>query len=1170
MISSVVDNNPEFLEKIIYEKTNLTSFSVACAYKRLRIVEYLLQKNANVNHKDTRGYTPLYLAIWKDATTAKFRFNEDERRSIIAMILKSEQLDVFATDNEQRNYLHCACSEQDSETAMLLLQKEPRLNNAKDYLGRLPLHNAAFENNADVIGEMLKKDKDHPVLVADDERGIIKSPIVNAQDDQGATALYIACHEQHFENVKMLLQFGADAKIKNHVDEFTPFMAAVAKHNLDIISVILESDANVVNIPDVGGLTPLHQLAGFPPSDEKLKFEILEKLLAYGANVNAVDNVGRTPIIYAIRNRDLKLVKHFINAGAELRFPDNEGGTPIHYAAKSGDIAIVRELKKHLGREDFLTKNKFGENPLLVARSVEVIRFLIHDMKVDPKRTQDNNKRTFVHKIAKNGKGLSDEDITAFMEFFPDSIDKKDKFGKTPLFLAVAENNVNFVKWLLNKDVQSIDDGPYKASPFWIACLYGHYESAKELLKKNASLTQEGPDGTNASTLSVTNEHVNLINLFKQRIPSEVLEELITFGKFSILNELFANFQFPTEEKFNADLMTAILSDDVKTVLWVLERKSNFAIKTEGMQFLTYCRRIPELLHPEMLKVSDFPEFENFDSLKELLVKYFKAPYSTSLLVVTDKFEITHRESSFLTELSKKFPMFNDDDEDWVETCMQENPDMVNVISDAILLYKKQKTLEEKKTFLERNPNFKMTEPAIDLFEQFEEYEMGGFHLNEETMQKRQKGETLDLLDGIYQNGQCPENSSCKVQKCDPIRGLFTFMTILCTVMKEKWPLMKEFGMRFIPVGSVIEGTRLGFPNELDLMMDFENLQNCFEVGDNAMKLIITEKGKKKIPWKYQTRDELDKLLCDFNAVFVDLLQFLHDTVCFIKKEKSSEFPSELGFNLNSEYNPWTCTTGCKLVGPTTYKVWQHCSNHKQVVNFTKVAPCLNLHWTYPDGKKMPVSIDLVPLFHVTNSNIIELHKTVKKTLRKYRPVGWVKYWMGLLASDMLIPETLHQQQNEKGKGSKVSLKFINFHPDQNFIIRPGINFDIYYVYGHDRHTLIALKMIKALTQSKVKSFHMKKILIAEETHNRFEGEMSKHPKLAGIFSAIELIKTHPDLKNKFSGLHPALGFPEDMEPDWDNSVSEELKLRKKGTLTASEMFAKLLNNLQQSLNTLL
>lgn len=89
-------------------------------------------------------------------------------------------------------------------------------------------------------------------------------------------------------------------------------------------------------------------------------FDVAKKLLDKGANVNEVDSTGRTPLCYAVQNKDEKIVRLLLSfkANPNYTYPSFNYSDAriskyklIHKAVELGDVSIIKLLLK------------FGANP---------------------------------------------------------------------------------------------------------------------------------------------------------------------------------------------------------------------------------------------------------------------------------------------------------------------------------------------------------------------------------------------------------------------------------------------------------------------------------------------------------------------------------------------------------------------------------------------------------------------------------------------------------------------------------------------------------------------------------------------------------------------------------------------------------------------------------------
>jgi hypothetical protein len=106
----------------------------------------------------------------------------------------------------------------------------------------------------------------------------------------------------------------------------------------------------------------------------------VSRLLSGGADANATNNLGYTPLIVASLRGNVQIFKELVKHGADIEAKDVLGCTPLHGACCKGHLAIVNELlspndsngatttilgkRKSRGRADIEAKDSFGNTPL--------------------------------------------------------------------------------------------------------------------------------------------------------------------------------------------------------------------------------------------------------------------------------------------------------------------------------------------------------------------------------------------------------------------------------------------------------------------------------------------------------------------------------------------------------------------------------------------------------------------------------------------------------------------------------------------------------------------------------------------------------------------------------------------------------------------------------------
>lgn len=123
------------------------------------------------------------------------------------------------------------------------------------------------------------------------------------------------------------------------------------------------------------GQTPLHAAV----LAQARGMEMLRSLLAKGADPNARDDSGASPLDYAVWEGSLDASLLLIDAGAEINAPETKtGATPVNEAAFKGHFDLVQLLVAH--GADISIKDHAGFSPIQNAlrhHQPEIVRYLL-------------------------------------------------------------------------------------------------------------------------------------------------------------------------------------------------------------------------------------------------------------------------------------------------------------------------------------------------------------------------------------------------------------------------------------------------------------------------------------------------------------------------------------------------------------------------------------------------------------------------------------------------------------------------------------------------------------------------------------------------------------------------------------------------------------------------
>jgi ankyrin repeat protein len=199
---------------------------------------------------------------------------------------------------------------------------------------------------------------------------IKRGATVNMIGPDGRTALHVAARHGHDKMVKMLVKNGADRSMgfdsgtvfdlaeKAPVNEYETihallegygletlgktFRDAARRGNVNVLEVISAKEGVDVDSPDHHGDTAVHLVAK-SAKDMKDPAATIKKLLELGANVDAVNNYGETPLNALCMERDPspKAVGALIEGGADILRENLAGLTNYEAAIAANNPAIV-------------------------------------------------------------------------------------------------------------------------------------------------------------------------------------------------------------------------------------------------------------------------------------------------------------------------------------------------------------------------------------------------------------------------------------------------------------------------------------------------------------------------------------------------------------------------------------------------------------------------------------------------------------------------------------------------------------------------------------------------------------------------------------------------------------------------------------------------------------
>lgn len=260
--------------------------------RKEEILQTLLAGGADVSIRNIDGKTPLYLAI------------EEKRIQHIPLLLVYRS-DIFAADNIGITPFEKALRENSPALLSLITLETVQQS---DSAGNTMLH-TAIRNQGDIniIGLIL------------DRRAL-----VNARNKEGDTSLHLAARQNDEEAGVMLISRGADIFAPNARGESPLYLAFYSAGGMRKWMI----NAHTLAARDGLGNSILHYAAQW-----KLDGHI-PYLIQQGANTEAVNATGETPLFVAVKYNGNSTVKVLLASGASLNSRDTLGNSALHAAVR--------------------------------------------------------------------------------------------------------------------------------------------------------------------------------------------------------------------------------------------------------------------------------------------------------------------------------------------------------------------------------------------------------------------------------------------------------------------------------------------------------------------------------------------------------------------------------------------------------------------------------------------------------------------------------------------------------------------------------------------------------------------------------------------------------------------------------------------------------------------
>ena len=372
--------------------------------------------------------------------------------------------------------------------------------------------------------------------------------------------------------------------------------------------------------------------------------------------------------------------------------------------------------------------------------------------------------------------------------------------------------------------------------------------------------------------------------------------------------------------------------------------------------------------------------------------------------------------------------------------------------------------------------------------------------LNNLCLPKNEEGSVITMLDDeIYQQELSCQGHSKYSQEfiwCSNILSLLNFMSDMLRTLKQN-PVMKLLHPSFQLIGSIVEPSRIGEANELDINFNFLGLQhsvrgfNVFDKISSAHNLTFTEEGiifchKNDLGWLIKNRTEFD---------YLKFLEFIMEQVKSAGLEIKKQFP-KLKYNLEYSTKGSQCADCNQQRQATDQSQFLHCLQPDCLpfVTVTKRGICLIIRNQNMRGPRAVNTVDLCPIFEVMDTNVIDPMNLIVNKLIQQRPPNAIETLMKLFGSDRILSEWFNVANDNDPSFISVGMKFLHYGKGTDvMLVKPGQIIGVHQFKDHPRllRTYQILKCLKAVFNIDLKSYMLKKLILRDEIKHDSE---TRHP----------------------------------------------------------------------------
>ncbi|KAH8999662.1 ankyrin repeat-containing domain protein [Lactarius hatsudake] len=284
--------------------------------------------------------------------------------------------------------------------------------------------------------------------------------------------------------VLFLFRHGADVNATEE-DFWTPLHLATYMGDLSVARLLFEHRAEV-DLRTYDNKSPLHHVSIRVIGEREGERSILARLLVErGADVEAQDQLGTTPLHLASLYGRLEIAQLLLDQGANAHARSNRSRSPLHAAAQGFHGLHVHPHGMYIApKEGYHPQQALSVARLLLGRGVDV-------------NALDEVHETPLHLASSNGR----LEIARLLLAHGAKTNAENVHGRTPLHSVLRdvshyrENSADITRLLLEAGVHVNARDKNQATPLHFACSIENFETVRVLLDHGAEANAQNADG---------------------------------------------------------------------------------------------------------------------------------------------------------------------------------------------------------------------------------------------------------------------------------------------------------------------------------------------------------------------------------------------------------------------------------------------------------------------------------------------------------------------------------------------------------------------------------------------------------------------------------------------------------------------------------------------------